>query len=112
MHPLRHRLEVVHRFAALDFDESREPLPFHQHEIGKKRVRADLHRRDAFFADVGQRLELSLVFALKMPNQAVVLELFADGSYENWRHADSSRLGRTPELPNCRPGSHKTATVS
>ena len=79
VHPLRHRLEVVDRFAALDLDEPGQFLAAGQHEIGKQGQGANLDRSDLLIADIDGHVELPLVFRLEVPNQAIVFELFANG---------------------------------
>ena len=53
MHPLRHRLEVVHRLAALDFDQPASLRPVVSTRSGKKVCAPNLDGRDLFVADVG-----------------------------------------------------------
>ena len=50
VHPLRHRFEVVDRFAGLDFDEPGELLAVRQHEVRKKRAGADFDGRHTLIA--------------------------------------------------------------
>jgi len=87
MGPLRHRLEVVHRLGALDLDESREFPSGGDHQIRIERARANLDGRGLLVADVDGDLRLLfLVFRLKESDEAIVLELLANGPNEDWRH--------------------------
>jgi hypothetical protein len=85
MGPLRHGLEVVYRLGALDLDESREFPSGGNHQIGIERPRTNLDRRHLLVADVDGDLHLLfLVFRLKESNEAIVLELLANGPNEYW----------------------------
>src|SRR5688572_29796752 len=83
--PLRHRLELVHRFRRLDLDNSQKATTLFgrlQDEV-RKPWRRTAHRRGLLVAGVDGDFELSLVFRLKEANDAVVLELLADGPHED-----------------------------
>ena len=89
VHPLCHRLEIVDGFAGLHFDEPCELLTVCQHQIGKKRTRADLDWNHTLVSDVDGRVKFSVVFGLKESNQAVMFELFPNRPHKDGRHRAS-----------------------
>ncbi len=104
MHPLRHRLEIVHGLGALDFDDASDLAAGHQDEVRKYGKRTALHGRQLLVTHVDQHLVLPLVFSLELTNQPIVLELLANRTDKDRRHlASMPELGRLPDLDQSRP---------
>lgn len=83
VHPLRHRLEIVDGFAALDLDETRELFAGRQDEVREKGGRAELDGRRELVTNIRCDFELPLVLGGQKPDEAIVLELLPDRPDKN-----------------------------
>ncbi len=84
--PLRHRLEVVHRFRGFNLDGAQEPaaaIGRVEHEIRVPGQRPGGHRRRLLVARIDGHVEVSLVFRLKQANDPIVLKLLANRPHED-----------------------------
>jgi hypothetical protein len=103
MRPLSHRFEVIDRFGGFNLDRPHQlftAIDRCEHEI-----REDLHLSDAdgnrlVLANVGHDVVLALEFHLQEPDDTVVLELLADGPYQNWTHFASGTRQYPESLPH------------
>ena len=89
VHPLCHRLEIVDRFAGLNFHKARELLAVRQHQIGEKRTGSDLDRNHTLVPHVDGGVKFSVVFGLKESNEPVMFELFPNRPHKDGRHRAS-----------------------
>src|ERR1044071_1223946 len=86
MRPLREGLKVVDRFAGFHLDDDLQTVSTfrgRQHEIRVKRRGTDPDRRVLLSSRVDADFVAPLEPALELANDAVVLELFADGPDQN-----------------------------
>ena len=84
--PLRHRLEVVHRFRGFNLHSAQELAAAvcrleHEVRVPRQGPDGDGHRLQV--AGIAPNLELSLVFRVEQADDPIVLKLLADGSHEN-----------------------------
>jgi hypothetical protein len=96
--PLRHRLEIVHRFSRFNLDNAEQLAPTLrrlQHEVGVPRRRTRSHRRCLRIARVDGDVELSLIFRLQQANDPIVLELLADGPHEDGAQRNLRNEGKS-----------------
>ena len=90
--PLRHRFEMIHGLAGLNFDDPFEALAAIRRckdEIGEHLPYSDLDACRLFVADVDGDLVFALEAGQQQPDDSVVLELLADGTYQNRTHETS-----------------------
>ena len=98
--PLGTRLQVIDRFGRFHFNGAQElarAVRGSQHEVGENLQLTDFDRRGLVLADVGNNLVLSLQFDLEEPDDAIVFELFANGTHENRAHLTSGRVQHRTE---------------
>jgi hypothetical protein len=84
--PLRHRLEVVHGFAGLDFDDALEPVSLvlrGEHQIGEHLAGSDLHTGGLIVRNIDGDFVLPLQLRLQKPDDAIVFELLSDRPDQN-----------------------------
>ena len=86
MGPLGTGLQVVDRFGRFHFNSAQElarAIRGRQHKVRENLQLANFDGRALVLADVGNNLVLSLQLDLEEPDDAIVFELFANGTHEN-----------------------------
>ena len=108
------RLEVVDRFAALDFDQPGQLLAVGENQIREVVAGPDLHGQQHFVAEVHGDVELALaVLVLKIPHQPIVLGLLPDWTDKDRRHGASPTARSSPRYqPNPPVGQRRYGDVS
>ena len=86
---LEKRLDAAQVLAGLDFDDDLETSPAllrMQHQVGIQGVEPQHDRNVLLSAGVHPCVVLAPALAVQQPDNAVVLELFADGPHQNRAH--------------------------
>jgi hypothetical protein len=110
--PLSHRFEVIDRFGRLNLDRTHQSftsIDRCEHEIRKNLDLPDAHGNRLVLANVGHDVVLALEFCLQEPDDTVVLELLADGPYQNWTHFASPAPDSTPNQSFMKTGNFVAA---
>ena len=98
--PLRQRFEVVDRFPGLHLDDGLQltsALLRLKDEVGIHGGRAGADGHVALVAGIHPRLETAAALGVQQPNDAIVLELFADWPDQDGAHPIASPApGRRP----------------
>jgi hypothetical protein len=80
---------VVDRFGGFNLDRPHQLLTSidrREHQIWKDLHLSDPDGNRLILADIGHDVMLALEFGLQKPDDTVVLELLADGPYQDWTH--------------------------
>jgi hypothetical protein len=83
---------MIHRLAGFDFDDPFKALPpirRCKNEIREHLPCSDLDARRLLVADVDCNVVLALEARQQQPDDSVVLELLADGAYQDGTHETS-----------------------
>jgi hypothetical protein len=92
--PLRHRLEMIHRFCGFDLYRSHQLVSAvgrGEHEIRKNLNLPDAYRRRLVFSDIGRHVMTAFESDLQQSDDAIVLQLLANRANQYRAHVTSTR---------------------